>query len=99
MSSVHFILALVTAVLLHGCGPALDVSTLTVDSQGYVTRADAQRVLLNCPVKSVTQSHSQVVGIELHDGSRIQSREPSIEAAWQLIKQHGLEKQISYVTE
>jgi hypothetical protein len=87
------------AVVLCGCHSCPDLSSIKVDSKGYIAWEDAKRIILGCPVDTVAQNHALVVSITLKDGKQFLTMEPQIDDAWLLIKSNGLRKKIHYATE
>ncbi len=87
------------ALMICGCNSCPDLSALKVDGQGYIPWDDAKKIILGCEVNQVMQNHALVVSITLKDGREFRTIEPEIDDVWLLIKKHGLQKKIGYVTE
>jgi hypothetical protein len=99
-------LSCLLVVLFNGCRDPVDLDSNPVDlasirvgQDGYISWEDAKRVLLHPDADTVMQAHSLDVKISMKDGTVFRTKEPKIDDVWRFIKANGLKDRINYDTE
>ena len=72
---------------------------LKTDATGSISWHEATAVLLGCELAEVQQSHDLEVRVLLQDGRTYTTTEPAMDAAFNLLEDHGLQEGVMFTTE